>query len=101
MGLPCNENHLVFRWTNHDCKILFSCAEKQDGLSCHFASDKKGLRLLKKAINEWCDFVFSSTDYTKILAVTGKESINRLIKKCGFIEVIKGDSAWLYWRVKE
>ena len=58
MGLEANENYLVFRWMNSDCKILFSVSRRGDAASCHFASDPKGLRLVKQAIDDFTDFVF-------------------------------------------
>ena len=58
MGLASDENYLVFRWRNKDCKILFSVSRRGDAASCHFASDKAGLRLVKQAIDEFTQFVF-------------------------------------------
>lgn len=97
MGLPVNDKHLVYKWDK--ANILFSCTQRGNALSCHFAADKKSLRKLKAAINEWCDFVFSTTNYDTILALTAKESINRLILKCGFKPVIQSKQS-LYVRRK-
>ena len=47
MGLTTNENHLVFRWNRDDCKVLFSASRRGNAASCHFASDKRGLRHIK------------------------------------------------------
>lgn len=88
MGLPTNEHHLVFRWARKDCKVLFSVTKRGEAASCHIASDKKGLRQLKKAIEEWCLFVFWLFDWCKmILAQVLRPSVGRLITKCGFNEV--------------
>ena len=99
MGLPADDNHLVFRWLEPRCKILFSVSRLGDSASCHFASDKAGLRHLKKAINEFCEFCFKSFGWSKmIIAKTKKQSVERLIKKCYFKEVITEQDVTAYAR---
>ncbi len=102
IGLPCDDNHLVFRWNVEQCKILFSVCRRGDAASCHFASNKQGLRMLKKAINEFTEFVFNLFNWcTMSIAIVNKKSVGRLIEKCGysaFAEYEDGDIA--YMRVK-
>lgn len=87
MGLPTNDDHLVFRWNNPDCKVLFSVTRLGDVASCHFASDKAGLRSLAKAIDEFVLYVFCLLDWcTMVIAQTTRPSVGRLIRKCGFVE---------------
>lgn len=93
MGLPTNENHLVIKWiTEKDCKILFSLVQHGKAISGHFASDKKGLRFLKEAIKEFCEFVFSDNHIEVILAKVIKPSVGRFISQCGFEKVFTDDN---------
>lgn len=101
MGLPADDNHLVFRWIESDCKILFSIARLGDGASCHFASDKAGLRKLKQAINEFCDYCFLVFNWcTMILAKVKRESVCRLIEKCEFKKIGTDKGLTAYARSK-
>jgi hypothetical protein len=101
MGLPADKNHLVFRWADDRCKILFSVCKLGMGASCHFASDKRGLRWLKQAIDEFCGYCFIAFEWcTMILAKTGKYSIGRLISKCGFEKVAIHNGIVAYARCK-
>ena len=54
--LPTTDNHFVFKHIDHN--ILFSVARKGNAASCHFKSDKKSLRFLKQAINEFVEFCY-------------------------------------------
>ena len=99
MGLPTNENHLVFRWKGPG-KVLFSVAQKGEAVSCHFASDKKGLRHLKQACDEFVKFVFFLFDWCKmVLAHVARDSIGRLIMKIGFIPLGDSDQGTVYVRL--
>lgn len=84
IGLVSNSNHLVFRWYRTDCKILFSVSRRGDAASCHFASDKAGLRHVKEAIDDFVRFVFWLFDWCRmVLAQVERPSVGRLIEKCG------------------
>lgn len=101
IGLSADDNHLVFRWVEIDCKILFSIARLGNGASCHFASDKAGLKKLKQAINEFCNYCFLLFDWcTMILAKVKRESVCRLIEKCGFEKLITSNGYTAYTRCK-
>jgi len=103
MGLPINEHHIVYRWVHPDCKILFSVARLgEGGCSAHFASDKQGLRHLKEAIEEWCNFLFEKYEWcTMILAKTIEPSVGRLITKCGFEHVVDYNHIKAYARYRD
>lgn len=99
IGLATDANHVVFRWIESDCKILFSVARVGKGCSCHFASDKNGLRHIKQAINEFCEFLFRKFKWCNmILAKVEKNSVERLIRKCGFAKVGALDNVTAYMR---
>lgn len=85
MNLPTDENHLVYRWVRDDCKILFSVTKKGDAASCHFASDKRGLRFLSQASDEFCEFCFKHYWWcNNILANVGRPSITKMLKRIKF-----------------
>lgn len=101
MGLTTTPNHLVFRWNRNDCKILFSAARQGNAMSCHFASDKSGLRLLKEAIDKFVCCVFQAFSWcTMVLANVNKPSVGRLIEKVGFAPIAKADDMTIYARAR-
>ena len=75
MGLFTNESHVVFLWLGPG-KVLFSVTQQGKAASCHFASNKKGLRFLKQAIDEFVEFVFwSLKSVTMVLAQVERPSV--------------------------
>jgi len=90
MGLPTSKNHLNFRWIEPDCKVLFSVCRQGNGASCHFASNKKGIFKIKRAINEFCEFVFWMFDWCEMIIAKTTPKIGRLLERCGFKKVIDG-----------
>lgn len=102
MGLPTDANHYVYRWLEPECKVLFSATRQGEAMSIHLASDKKGLRRLKQALNEFCEYVFKVFSWCKmIIGKVNRRSIANLVVKCGFSEVYrnKDKSAWVRSRV--
>lgn len=101
MGLPTNEKHLNFRWNNKDCKVLFSITRQGNAASCHFASDKRGLRKLKKAINEFVNFTFKNFSWCEmIIAKVRRNSVAKLCRKCDFVKIHSFKNFDLYVRSK-
>lgn len=91
IDLPTSENHLNFRWNEPNCKVLFSVCRQGNGASCHFASDKKGTLKIKRAINEFCEFVFWMFDWCEmIIAKVKVKKVEAIIKRCGFTKVFDG-----------
>lgn len=100
-GLYVDDNHLVFRW-NGPGKILFSVSRRGDAASCHFASDKKGLRHLKQAIDDFVLFVFWLFDWcTMVIAQVIPASVGRLIEKVGFTPFSEIDGYTIYMRQRD
>ena len=101
MGLTTNDNHLVFRWVGPG-KILFSVSRRGNAASCHFASDRTGLRHLKQAIDDFVLFVFWLFDWCiMVLAQVSKPSVGRVIEKCGFSAVADCKEGTIYMRPKD
>ena len=65
MGMYSNDKHLNFKWDS--ANILFSMCRQGNAVVCNFASDKKSLRKLKIAINEFIDFVFDGSKHDNLL----------------------------------
>jgi len=101
MEIPTDENHLIFRWDFPECKVLFSVCKRGDAASCHIASDKKGLRFLKVACNEFFDFVMNEFKWCeRVMVAIKKPSVCRLVEKIGFELLGYADDSSLYMRVK-
>ena len=83
MGMYSNDNHLNFKWDG--ANILFSMCRQGNAVMCNFASDKKSLRKLREAIDEFIDFMFKSFDWCEmILAEIKLRSVRKLVEKLGF-----------------
>lgn len=101
MGIPTNDKHLIYRWHNNKCKVLFSVCKRGEAASCHVASDKRGLRLLKVACNEFFDFVMSEFKWCKrVMVAIKRPSVCRLVEKIGFELLGYADDSSVYMRVK-
>jgi hypothetical protein len=101
MGLPVDENHLVFRW-NGPGKILFSCAKQGDAITIHLASNKNGLRYLKKAVDDFVQFVFWLFDWcTMVIGKIATPSVERIAQKTGFVLLGRCDKGAIYMRLRQ
>lgn len=86
-GLIHNQNHVVYRWDRNDCNVYFSVTKLDNVISAHFSSDKEGLKLMKDAIEECFEFLMDEYKWCeKIAGLVKRESVGRLIEKCGFVK---------------
>ena len=100
--LYTNENYLNFRWRNPDCNILFSATQQGKAIPSHFTSDKPGLRKMKQALNEWCEFCFELfKECEMVIGVIKPHSVCKLAEKCGFEYVTSSGNKKLYVRRKK
>lgn len=84
LNIIANANHLCVEYLPAR-RIIFSMTQQGNALSCHFAANKNGLRHLKTAINDFCEWAFRQYSWCRmIMAVIKKTSVERLVKKCGF-----------------
>jgi hypothetical protein len=98
-GLPTSENYLNFQWVSPECNILFSVTQMGKALSCHFTSDKSGLRHLRQAINEFAVFCFDIFPWScMIIARVNRRSVGKLITKCGFERLVGNGNNVVYIR---
>lgn len=82
-----NENYHIVRWLGPG-KVVASYVRRGDALSAHFSCDKKGLRHIKQAINDFCEWAFYAFDWcTMIIAMIRRPSVARIVEKCEFKKV--------------
>ena len=87
LGLAYDDKHLIVEWCVSG-RVLFSLEKKGEALSCHFSSDKKGLRYIKVAINDFIELVRDKFPWCKmIIAIVKLPSVCRLIEKVEFNHV--------------
>lgn len=99
LGVAGDEDHMVFRWS--EARVFFSCCLKGDALSAHFSAEKRAVRLLKQAIEEFCLWVFGTLQQCKmILACIVRPSVERLVLKCGFSHLKAHDDLQIYMRAR-
>ncbi len=102
MNLVCDENHLVFRWAEEDCIMLFSVARRGNAANIHFDCDKAGIKRVKEAIGEFCEFLFWLFEWcTMVMGIIEKPSVIRAVEKIGFIHVTDIDNLKVYVRSKD
>lgn len=91
LGVPQDENHLLIEWFKGDARVVFSFTKKEVvngnfALDCHFAANKKALRLIKESISDFTAMVQTEIPCCRmLLANIKKPSVKRLVNKCGFV----------------
>jgi hypothetical protein len=100
LGVAKDDNHVVFRWS--EARIFVSCCEKGEALSAHFSADRQGLRHIKTAIDEFCDWAFDVMPWCRmIFACITRPSVERLVVKCGFNFLEMRDDLRIYVRCRQ
>ena len=97
LGVCRSDNHALYEW-NGKGKVVFSATALGKGLSIHFAAEKKSLREIKPAINEFCKWAFKTFECRMIFGEISRESIARIVKKCGFVPILDCDEGVIYVR---
>ena len=99
LGLVYDENHLIVEWCLHG-RVLFSFEKRGEALSCHFSSDKSGLRFIKHAIDDFAGLMREMFPWCKMLiAIVKKPSVARIIKKVGFTHEAEVKDYQIYKRL--
>lgn len=100
LGVAVDDNHSVFKWSGG--QVFFSCCQKGDALSAHFSTDRKGIRLLRQAIEEFCTWAFDVMPWCRmIFACIVRPSVVRLVVKCGFSYLVEREGAQIYVRFQK
>lgn len=102
LNVTKNDHYRVVEWNDHG-RVVFSLTRKGKAMLCHFGAEKKALRYLQQAFNDFIEWVFDCYQWcTMILAtiVISKPSIVKLVKKCHFkyVSTVAGGS--IYTRLR-
>ena len=95
LGVCRTDKHALYEW-NGKGRIVISITALGEALSCHFAAEKKSLRELKEAINEFCEWAFKAFECKMIFAEISRDSIVRIVKKCGFVHILDCEEGVIY-----
>ena len=99
MNLVHNDQYLTFK--SNKANIVFSVCQRGKAANIHFDCDKPSLRLVKRALNEFCDFCFELFDWcTMIMGIIEKPSVIRMVEKCSFNKVADIKDHQVYVRLK-
>lgn len=83
LGIPyINNVSLFFTYSN---EVYFSASARGDTLEAHIAATKEGKKIIRSAVNEFCEYIFKEyPQYKKIAANVKLKSVRNLCLKCGF-----------------
>ena len=100
LGVPFDDNHGLVEWFKGDARVVFSFARRGNALDCHFAANKKALRHLKRAIDDFCELVKNEVEWcTMIVSIVIKGSVKKLVSKCEFNHLLSNDKYSIYVRI--
>lgn len=78
-------DHEMVEWADGKCRVVFSYSQVGKAISAHFACRQAGLRKVKTAINEFCEWAFYAYEWCRMIyAVVDTNSSRNVVKKCGF-----------------
>lgn len=98
-GLYWTENYEVWRWS--EANVYVSLTRQGDALVCHFSADRKALRHLRKAVNEFYWHALDEMPWCKMLiGCIKRDSVVRLMKSCGFWHVVDRKDVKIYARYR-
>ena len=101
LGVPRIPEALVVEWTEGGHRVVFSFARLGDAMTAHFAAEKSSLREIKTAIDDFVQWIFYAYPWSRaVFAVTGRQSIGRLVQKCGFGWLTRRHDYDIYMRMK-
>jgi hypothetical protein len=99
LGVAKTENYrLVETFNGH---IVFSYTKQGEAMVVHFASDKKGLRKLKKAFKAFCEWIFINYNWCRmIIGAIDKESVKRMVSRCDCFHIANCEGLAIYTRLR-
>ncbi len=91
-----NENHNVFKCDGKG--IYYSVTRYGDGVAIHFACEKSYLRDLKRSLIAFRQYVYElMPECNGIFAFMNVLSIERMVKRLGFVFLGTKDDMKIYW----
>lgn len=93
-------DHQIWRWM--DGEVYVSMTRRENAVFCHFSAKPSALRLLKSATNEFVDLVFELMPWCQVVmgSIT-KDSVAKLMEKCGFEHVVNHEYLKVYARFRK
>lgn len=93
-------DHQVWRWL--DAEVWVSMTRRDNVLFCHFSASKDAVKRLQDAINEFVELCFVLMPWCQaIMASITKNSVARLVVRCGFEHVINHEYLKVYARFRK
>ena len=100
LGISTHKNSTCVEWTKKG-RVVFSFAQRGKAISGHFSADRKAIRHIKEAINDFCEWAFKVFEWcTMMIAMIQKPSVERVVKKCGFTFLAASDNTRVYMRCR-
>ena len=82
--------------------MVFSFCKQGEAITAHFAAGKDSLRRVKEAIDDFVEWSLWAYPWAKmVLAVIGIKSVERIVKKVGFVYVSEAEGYQVYMRVRQ
>ena len=83
--------------------IVFSYTQRGKAANIHFGCDKKGVKYIKQALNDFCLWLFRTYEWCRMVLGMADEK-NRMVEKigkaCGFSKIGKADGVVIYARAR-
>lgn len=93
-------DHQVWRWM--ESEVYVSMTRRENAIFCHFSATPEALRHLKKATNELVSLLFELNPWCQVVMGSIKrDSVARLMEKCGFEHVINHEYLKVYARYRK
>ncbi len=102
LGVYRTENYLIRQWAEKG-KVVFSLSRQGKAMRCHLAANRKALRYLKSAINEFVCWVFNQYKWCKMVIATvviQYLGLCKILKKCSFKFVCDTPEGYIYTRIR-
>lgn len=92
-------DHQIWKWMEGD--VYVSMTRRENAVFCHFAAKPSALRHLREATTEFVELVFELMPWCQVVmgSIT-KDSVAKLMEKCGFEHVINHEYLKVYARYR-
>lgn len=85
LNIPYSKHSLYYAFQDEGKRVFFAVSQIGDSLVCHVAADRKGKRILRKAINQAAQYFFMTfPTINQIVSHSYMKSMKNMTRKCGF-----------------
>lgn len=85
LNIPRSKSSLFYSFQDEGRRVFFSVSQFGDTLVCHVAADRKGKRVLRKAIKQAAQYFFMTfPSANQIVSHSYMRSMKNMTRKCGF-----------------